>query len=161
MMERAPVPPVGREPAHCSAGAAVRTRRERRGSWARPGAPRRTAKTAPAPRRTRPPPPPGNGWLRSLFSSDETDETDFGTVCFVVRGQHVQIEDRYGTRRSAGSSEVSLREGFLRRFERAKAAVPIVEIGFRPARPADSGGHERGEEGRRVGPGEGYETGKV
>ncbi|MGH9060593.1 MAG: RNA-guided endonuclease InsQ/TnpB family protein, partial [Acidimicrobiales bacterium] len=77
-----PVPPVGREPAHCSAGAAGRTDGERRGSWAaRPGAPRRTVKTAPAdPGRIGPSPPPGNRWLRSPLSSKVTDETDFGTV---------------------------------------------------------------------------------
>src|SRR6202022_2232405 len=72
-----PVPGVAREPAR----ATWPTRRERRGPWARPGAPRRTAKTAPAHHgRVGPSPPPGNGWLRNQSSSEETDETDLGTA---------------------------------------------------------------------------------
>jgi len=41
-----------------------RTRRQRRGTWPRPGAPRRTAKTAPDTLRVRLPPPPSNRRLR-------------------------------------------------------------------------------------------------
>src|SRR5207248_11262916 len=122
---RPSVPPVGREPAGIPFR---RTRRERRSSCPLAGAPRRTAKTAPAqPDRTRPPPPASNRRLRE--SVHLCTLTRHGST--TSRATSRNVRKASGHRWTSGGAVVAIGSRKRRRDE--PVGIPTAEDAQREA----------------------------